>query len=124
MVRYYRDERLGGVNALHARFVRHRYPRHAHEYAVVALVERGPASYWYRGAQHTAPADHVFVINAGAPHAGDPVLADGYVYRALYPTSAFLSRLARDLAVGSETVHFKGAVIPGPASERGALGVS
>lgn len=112
--RYYRDERLGGVDALHARFVRHRYPRHAHEYAVVALVERGAASYWYRGAQHTAPAETVFVINAGEPHTGDPVLADGYVYRVLYPTSDFLSRFARELGVGSGTVHFKGAVIQDP----------
>jgi quercetin dioxygenase-like cupin family protein len=46
-------------------------PRHAHDYAVVAFVERGAASYWYRGAQRTAAAGQIFLVNAArsaAPH--------------------------------------------------------
>jgi AraC-like DNA-binding protein len=109
--RYYRDERLRGVEVLHACFVRHRYPRHTHDYAVVAFVERGAASYWYRGAQRTAAAGQIFFVNAGEPHTGDPVLADGYVYRVLYPQLDYLAQVARDVGAATAVRFFKGAVI-------------
>src|SRR6516164_4186309 len=57
--RYYHHPGIQGLEVLHARFVEHRYPRHAHHYFVIAFVESGAASYRYRGAQHVAPAGHV-----------------------------------------------------------------
>jgi AraC-like DNA-binding protein len=112
--RYYHDRRLQGVEALHARFVTHRYPRHAHDYCVIALVDCGAACYWYRGAHHTASAGQVFLVNPGEPHTGDPVLADGYVYRVLYPHVDYLARVARDVEPGPQTAFFKGAVLDDP----------
>lgn len=80
--RYYR---LGdGAAALHARFVAHRYPRHAHAYGVVGLVESGAQSYWYRGGRHVTPAGQVFIVNPGEPHTGEAAKPTGYVYRTLY----------------------------------------
>src|SRR5262249_48700345 len=108
---YYRDQRLQHVEVLHAHFVRHRYPRHAHDYPVVALVEGAAASFWYRGAQHTAGNGRVFVINAGEPHTGDPVLANGYVYRVLYPHADYLEQVARDVATSAGAVFFRGPVL-------------
>lgn len=108
---YYHPDHLPGIEVLHARFVRHRYPRHSHNYAVVALVERGAASFWYRGAQHTAATGQTFVINAGEPHTGDPALADGYVYRVLYPQVDYLTQVARDVARGGAPLCFRGAII-------------
>jgi AraC-like DNA-binding protein len=108
---YYHDDRLRNVEVLHARFVRHRYPRHSHEYPVVALVERGAASFWYRGAQHTASGGKVFVINAGEPHTGDPVLSDGYLYRALYPHLGYLEKVLRDVGTSTGAVVLKGPVL-------------
>ncbi len=108
---YYHDDRLRGIEVLHARFLRHRYPRHSHDYGVVALVERGAASCWYRGAQHTASSGQVFVMNAGEPHTGDPVLADGYVYRVLYPRLDYLEQVAREIGTGAGAVFLKGTVL-------------
>jgi AraC-like DNA-binding protein len=79
--KYYR---VDGASALHARFVTHRYPRHAHAYGVVGLVESGAQAYWYRGARHVTPAGQVFIVNPGEPHTGEAATATGYVYRTLY----------------------------------------
>src|SRR2546428_10247499 len=83
--RYYHDHQLHDLEVLHARFINHRYARHAHDYFVIALVESGAASYWYRGAQRVASAGQVFVVNPDEPHTGDPATPGGYVYRVLYP---------------------------------------
>jgi len=50
--KFYRYDDGGGVSALHARFVTHRYPRHSHDYFVVGLVESGAQSYTYKGTRH------------------------------------------------------------------------
>ena len=42
---------LSGVEVLHAHFLKHRYPKHAHEHAVVGLVESGAVSLGYQGAR-------------------------------------------------------------------------
>ena len=55
--RYYHDPGIQGLEVLHARFVGHRYPRHVHDYFVIALVKSGAASYWYRGSQEVAQPD-------------------------------------------------------------------
>jgi hypothetical protein len=39
--RYFRRPDLHGIEALHARFVRHRFSNHAHDYFVIGLVEEG-----------------------------------------------------------------------------------
>ena len=112
--RYYHDRELKGVEVLHARFVTHRYSRHAHEYGVIALVDRGAASYWYRGAQQTAVTGHAFLINPGEPHTGDPAVADGYTYRVLYPTLECLARVAADAGAVAWSGNFRGSVVDDP----------
>src|ERR1700733_12725210 len=87
--RYYHDSGIAGVEVLDARFVGHRYPGHAHDYSVIALVENGAASYWYRGASHVAPAGHVCVINPGEPHTGESAKPDGYFYQTIYPRADY-----------------------------------
>jgi hypothetical protein len=87
---------LSGIETLHAHFVRHRYARHAHEFAVIGLVESGIQSYYYLGARHRTGPGGVFVVNPQEPHTGEPGDTDGYIYRALYPTSDFLCALFGD----------------------------
>jgi AraC-like DNA-binding protein len=109
--RYYRGQELDCLGVLHARFVQHRYPRHAHDYFVIALVEEGAASYWYQGAQHTASAGQVFVVNPGEIHTGDPATAGGYTYRVLYPRVEYLARVAKDIGTCRGVPLFKGTVL-------------
>src|SRR5579863_5737223 len=82
--RYYRLPGSESVEALHAHFVSHRYPRHVHDYFVVGLVEIGAQSYWYRGERHTTPAGQIFLVNPDEPHTGEAATPEGYVYRTLY----------------------------------------
>jgi len=112
--RYYRLPVCNSIEALHARFVTHRYPRHAHDYLVIGLVERGAQAYWYRGERHITPAGQVFLVNTGEPHTGESATPDGYVYRTLYPQADLMAQIAGDLGIGS-LPHFKGAVLNDPA---------
>jgi len=97
--RYYRDRRLHDLDVLHAHFVEHRYARHSHDYFVIALVETGAASYWYRGAQRVATAGQVFVIHPDEPHTGEPVTPSGYVYRVLYPRVSYFAEVMADVGL-------------------------
>jgi AraC-like DNA-binding protein len=115
--RYYRA--VSGVTALHARFVAHRYPRHAHEYSVVGLIESGVQSYTYRGSRHITPAGRVFVVNPDEPHTGEPASPVGYVYRTLYLQRAFLARaLGEFREPAPRSVQLRGAVLDDPLVAR------
>ena len=108
--RYYHDPGIQGLEALHARFDGHRYPRHIHDYFVVALVEDGAVSYWYRGAHHVAPAGHVFVVNPDEPHTGESAKPGGYFYQTIYPRVDYLARVAADVGGSEVTPFLKGSV--------------
>jgi AraC-like DNA-binding protein len=100
---------LRGLETLHAHFVRHRYSRHAHEYAVIGLVDSGVQSYTYRGARHRTGRGGIFFVNPQEAHTGEPGDENGYVYRALYPTADFLRGLLGDKR--SRQLYFREPVI-------------
>lgn len=108
---YYHAPELHGLDVLHARFIDHRYGRHAHDYFVIALVQSGAASYWYRGAQRVASSGHVFVVNPDEPHTGDPATPGGYVYRVLYPRAEHVARVAADVGTARSEPFFKESVL-------------
>lgn len=109
--RYYHDPQLHDLEVLHARFIDHRYARHAHEYFVIALVESGAASYWYRGAQRVASAGQVFVINPEEPHTGGAATPGGYVYRVLYPRVEHVAQIAAEIGTPATVPFFKDSVL-------------
>jgi AraC-like DNA-binding protein len=116
--RAYRVEALGPVDVLHARFVRHCYAPHVHDYFVVGLVERGVQAYAYRGARHVTPAGRIFLVNADEPHTGEAATREGYVYRTLYPTAELLARVAADVGRPAGVPFFDAAVIADPLLAR------
>jgi AraC-like DNA-binding protein len=109
--RFYRLSGVDGVELLHACFVRHRFARHTHDHLVIGLVESGVQSYTYRGAAHQTPAGHVFLVNPGEAHTGEAATADGYVYRTLYASDAFLLRIARESGRSAGMPTFPEAVL-------------
>jgi AraC-like DNA-binding protein len=109
--RYYHHPGIQGLEVLHARFVEHRYPRHAHHYFVIAFVESGAASYRYRGAQHVAPAGHVFIVNPDEPHTGESAGPSGYLYQTVYPSADYLSRVAEDVGGARLMPFFKDSLL-------------
>jgi AraC-like DNA-binding protein len=96
-----RPQGLRGIEALHARFRRHRYRRHAHDLLTVAYVERGAATFELEGVRHVAPAGSTFVIPAFAAHTGEAATADGYLYRVLYVEPELLFDDRRPTARGA-----------------------
>jgi AraC-like DNA-binding protein len=103
---------VGGAEVLHARYVHHRFARHAHEHLVIGLVESGVQSYRYRGARHETPAGRLFLVNPGEAHTGEAATREGYVYRTLYPDEGLLSEVARECGGGLPS--FREAVLDDP----------
>lgn len=110
--KFYRVQGVSEATALHARFVSHRYGRHAHEYSVVGLVESGVQSFAYRGRRHFTPAGRIFIVNPDEPHTGEPASSAGYVYRTLYLEEALLTRTMAELrGPASRSTLIRGAVL-------------
>lgn len=106
---YYTRPVLSGVELLHARFVRHAFARHAHDYFVVAVVERGVQRFWHDRDTHTTPPLGMIVLNPGAAHTGEGATAAGFHYRALYPSADLLTGVAAELdgATGAMPLFFR-----------------
>ncbi|WP_298289626.1 AraC family transcriptional regulator [Thiomonas sp.] len=92
-VRWHRAGDLGGTELLSARFVRHRFAPHAHDTAVIALIEDGGERFVHRGQEHVATAGSLIVIAAGEVHTGERASAAGWAYRAFYPGAGVLDAL-------------------------------
>ena len=102
------------IEALHAGFVTHQYPRHSHDFFVIGLIEAGAQSYWYRGARHVTPEGQVFLVNPDEPHTGESAAAEGYVYETLYPHPQALAGIAGDVTGTARAPYFAAAVLKDP----------
>jgi AraC-like DNA-binding protein len=109
--RYYREPALHDLEVLHARFVKHTFARHSHDYYVVGCIESGVQAYRYRGARHVTSAGQIFLVHPGEPHTGEAAATDGYTYRTVYPRVGLMQVLARELAARATLPFFKSAVI-------------
>ena len=81
---YYRPEGLDGVEALHARFVRHAYRPHSHPTWTVAVVERGAARFTVDASDERAGSGELFVLEPEAVHTGMAAVPEGWQYKVLY----------------------------------------
>ena len=113
-VRVYRLDAPYRAEIVHAHYVEHRFVRHAHEHFVVGLVEQGVQQYTYQGARHTTPAGQMFFVNGDAPHTGEPVTTDGYLYRTLCLGPEAYRQLAFDITNRNDLPYLNGAVIADP----------
>ena len=82
--RYLRPPGLHGIEALHARFVRHAYRPHSHPTWTVAVVERGAAEFDVDASHHRADRGELFVLEPEAVHTGMAAIPEGWQYKVLY----------------------------------------
>jgi AraC-like DNA-binding protein len=75
---------LGGLEVMHASFVRHQFAKHSHETFTVVLIDDGASRFWYRGAEHIIGAGMVALLNPDEAHTGSPITPNGYSQRSLY----------------------------------------
>jgi AraC-like DNA-binding protein len=81
---YFRPRGLDGIEALHARFVRHAYRPHSHPTWTVAVVERGAARFALDATHQRAGEGELFVLEPEAVHTGMAAVPEGWAYKVLY----------------------------------------
>lgn len=81
---YFRPSGLPGIEALHARFVRHAYRPHSHSTWTVAVVERGAARFELDATQQRAAQGELFVLEPESVHTGMAAVPEGWAYKVLY----------------------------------------
>ena len=97
---------------LRANYVEHAFKPHVHDYFVLGIIENGLQSFTYKGELLiTAPGD-LIVINPGEVHTGESAIADGFKYRALYPSFALMKRIIQEFNTENDDIPaFQGGVI-------------
>lgn len=105
-----------GLEFLHANFVRHRYPRHVHDFYVFGIIETGLQTFSYRRNKHATAQGGIIILNPDEPHTGEPATPTGFTWKAIYP-SADLLRLVANQIIGRNTSlpFFTDPVIYDPA---------
>jgi AraC-like DNA-binding protein len=118
VARYWQHAAVPGVDLLRARFVTHRYARHAHETYTLALIEAGVEEFWYGGRLLRAGAGAVALLNPEVVHTGHAGIPEGWSYRVLYPAVAVVREIAAELGAGHGTPHFPRTLVTDPRSAR------
>lgn len=112
MVRFQRAADLGGLEFLHATFVRHSFPRHTHETFAIGVIEQGVQATRYKRATHIATSGEICLVNPGEVHTGYAPHGAGWTYRVFYPDGALLRKVAGEVAGREHGVpHFSSPVI-------------
>ena len=118
MARYWQHAEVPGVDLLRARFVTHRYNRHAHETYTFALIEAGVEVFEYGGSLLRAGTGGVALLNPEVVHTGQAESSAGWAYRVLYPAADVVAGVAADLGWRRGTPSFPETVVDDPRSAR------
>ena len=117
--RYYVRPQVHGIAFIHAAFVTHAFPWHAHDHYALGVIETGSQTFSCRGGKHATSTGGLFVVHPDEPHTGEPASPTGFTYRTFYPTVELMARAAAEL-VGRQrsTPYFPAAVIADPVLAR------
>jgi AraC-like DNA-binding protein len=85
------------INSLYARFTKHAYPRHSHEYYVISVIVSGKQSFMHKGARYKTSAGGVIFINPDVVHTGETVDEQGFELCSIYPTTTTIETILFDL---------------------------
>jgi AraC-like DNA-binding protein len=118
VARYWRHAGVPGVDLLRARFVTHRYSRHAHETYTFALIEAGTEVFEYGSSLLRAEAGAVALLNPEVVHTGQAETPAGWAYRVLYPTPDVVAGVAAGLGWRRGTPSFPETVVYDARSAR------
>jgi AraC-like DNA-binding protein len=111
LARYWRHAAVPGVDLLRARYVTHRYGRHAHETYTVGVIESGVEEFDYGGQLLRAGPGAVALLNPEVVHTGQAGVPEGWSYRVLYPAVSLLAGIAAELGGPRGTPVFPETVV-------------
>lgn len=103
-------DRALNVSCLQASHTVRAYPRHSHDYYVIAVVDSGIQSFSLRSTKHITPVDGIILLNPGEVHTGEPADDKGFVYRAIYPTIEHMQHIAAEC--GMDEIDIPGFAAP------------
>ncbi|MFG1808308.1 AraC family ligand binding domain-containing protein [Streptomyces sp. NPDC049040] len=116
--RHWEHPALPGVDLLRARYIRHTFPRHAHDGYVIAAVTAGVEGIGLPEGAERAGAGAVVLINPDTPHSAYAGEEEGWAYRVLYPAREVVAAVAVDLSAPRGTPAFTATVLHDPATAR------
>lgn len=90
-LRHHKHLKISALEAFHRDSA---YPRHSHDYYVIAVVDSGQQSFLHGGTRYKTGVDGLILLNPGEAHTGEPLDQQGYVYRAFYPTAEHMQTVA------------------------------
>ncbi|MFP1784490.1 AraC family transcriptional regulator [Lonsdalea quercina] len=88
---------LGGLDMLQACYHRQRFSRHSHENFCIGVIEKGAQRFYRTGGEHVAPKGDIILVNADEIHTGYAGTAEGWSYRAIYPSVDMLRGLSNTM---------------------------
>jgi AraC-like DNA-binding protein len=111
VARYWQHAAVAGVDLLRARYITHRYGRHAHETYTFGLVEAGVEEFDYGGQLLRAGPGAVALLDPAVVHTGQAASPAGWSYRVLYPEVSVVTEVARQLGWRHGTPRFPHTVL-------------
>jgi AraC-like DNA-binding protein len=111
LARYWRHEAVPGVDLLRARYVTHRYGRHAHETYTFGLIEAGVEEFDYGPSLLRAGAGSIALLDPEMVHTGHAGIPEGWAYRVLYPQVQVVTEVAAELGWQRGTPTFPQTVL-------------
>ncbi|MBW5486464.1 hypothetical protein GPJ59_32570 [Streptomyces bambusae] len=104
--RHWRHAELPGLDLLRAHYVRHTFPRHAHDGYVLAAVTGGIEEVGLPGGTERAGPGSVVLINPEVPHTARAGAPEGWAYATLYPARGLVTDVAADITTVRGTPGF------------------
>ncbi|MGB6455336.1 MAG: AraC family transcriptional regulator [Streptosporangiaceae bacterium] len=111
VARYWQHAAVDGVDLLRARYVTHRYGRHAHETYTFGLIEAGVEEFDYGRTLLRAGPGAVALLNPDVVHTGQAATPAGWTYRVLYPEVSVVTSVAAELGWHRGTPWFPDTVL-------------
>ncbi|MFI9052780.1 AraC family transcriptional regulator [Streptomyces sp. NPDC053427] len=105
---------LPGLDLLRARYVRHSFPRHAHDGYVVCAVTDGIEEVGFAQGLVRAGLGEIIMINPEVAHTARAGAPEGWAYATLYPSAALVAEIAEETTTLRGTAGFAETVSEDP----------
>ncbi|MEU7554404.1 AraC family transcriptional regulator [Streptomyces sp. NPDC044571] len=116
--RHWRYPELPGLDLLRAHYIRHSFPRHAHEGYVIAAVTGGIEEVGLPGGIVRAGPGSVVLINPEVPHTARAGAPEGWAYATLYPSRELIAEVAAEVGNLRGTPGFTTDSVTDPETSR------
>ncbi|MFG2401958.1 AraC family transcriptional regulator [Streptomyces lydicus] len=112
--RHWRYAGLPGLDLLRARYVRHSFPRHAHDGYVVCAVTSGIEEVGLQKGTVRAGHGGIIMINPEVAHTARAGAPEGWAYATLYPSAEVVAEIAEETTALHGTAGFTETVAENP----------